>query len=106
VHQFARIGAYVMVGGLTGVAQDVPPFVTVNGPRAEIVGLNVVGLRRYGFDQAQRTAIKQAYRILYKSGLGREAAIERLRREFSGHPEVGAIVAFVAASVRGLVSHR
>ena len=106
VHQFARIGAYVMVGGVTGVAQDVPPYVTVNGQRAEIVGLNLVGLRRNGFDQAARANIKRAYRILYKSGLAHKQAISRLRTEFADDPEVSAISEFVEASRRGLVSHR
>jgi UDP-N-acetylglucosamine acyltransferase len=103
VHQFARIGAYVMVGGLTGVAQDVPPFVMVNGQRAEIIGLNTVGLRRNGFDQATRSAIKEAYRTLYKSSFSREEALEYLRNDPC--PAIAEIVAFVASSQRGLVSH-
>lgn len=104
VHQFARIGAYVMVGGLTGVSKDVPPYVIVNGQRAEIVGLNVVGLRRNGFDQATRSAIKRAYQVLYRQGLSREAATEQL----AGDPceAVRAIAEFVAGSARGLVNHR
>ncbi|KOR27136.1 UDP-N-acetylglucosamine acyltransferase, partial [Achromatium sp. WMS3] len=61
IHQFCRVGAYVMIGGLTGVAQDVPPFVMVNGQRAKIIGLNTVGLRRNGFSSQQRLAIKRAY---------------------------------------------
>ncbi len=104
VHQFARVGAYVMIGGLSGVAQDVPPYVMVNGQRAEIIGLNTVGLRRGGFDQAERTAIKRAYHTLYKQGLSRDQALERLRADASA--AVAAIAAFVAHSGRGLVSYR
>jgi UDP-N-acetylglucosamine acyltransferase len=104
VHQFARIGAYVMVAGLTGVSQDVPPFVLVDGHRAEIVGLNSVGLKRNGYDQAARGAIKQAYKTLYKTGLPREAALEALRA--MDDAAVDEIVAFVEGSARGLVSHR
>jgi UDP-N-acetylglucosamine acyltransferase len=105
VHQFCRIGPYCMVGGVTAVTQDVPPFVMADGHRAEIIGLNVVGLRRNGFDQAQRNAIKRAYRTLYKSGLSRTDAMARLR---AGPPDehVQAIIEFVEASRRGLVSHR
>jgi UDP-N-acetylglucosamine acyltransferase len=104
VHQFCRIGPYVMVGGLTGVSQDLPPFVTANGQRAEVVGLNLVGLRRNGFGQAQRSAIKRAYRVLYRSGLPLQQALEVLR---SGHdsPEVREIIDFVTGSRRGLASH-
>jgi len=103
VHQFCRVGSYVMIGGVSGVAQDVPPYVTVNGQRAQIVGLNTVGLRRSGFSQAQRSAIKQAYKILYRSGLRREQALALLRADAS--PQVQEIVAFVEGSGRGLVSH-
>ena len=105
IHQFCRIGAYVMVAGVSGVPQDVPPYVTVDGHRAEIVGLNVVGLRRGGFGQAQRSAIKAAYKLLYRSGLKQEIAIEQLREADPG-PEVLAIIEFVQGSMRGLVSHR
>ncbi len=104
VHQFCRIGAYVMVGGITGVGKDIPPYVTANGQRAEIVGLNVVGLRRNGFDQAQRSAIKRAYRVLYKSGLGQQEALEVLRTEHDS-PEVREIVRFTEHSTRGLAAH-
>ena len=99
IHQFARIGAYVMVSGLSGVSQDVPPFVTVDGHRADIVGLNVVGLRRAGFDQAARRRIKAAYQIVYRSGLGRDEALERLRAE-PPCPEIEEILRFLAADRR------
>ena len=99
IHQFARIGAYVMVSGLTGVSQDVPPFVTVDGHRADIVGLNVVGLRRAGFDQAARRRIKAAYQLLYRSGLARDAALDRLRAE-PQTPEIVEILRFYDAGGR------
>lgn len=99
IHQFARIGAYVMVSGLSGVSQDVPPFVTVDGHRADIVGLNVVGLRRAGFDQTARRRIKAAYQLIYRSRLGHEAALERLRAEPSS-PEIDEILRFLAADRR------
>ncbi len=105
VHQFCRLGAYAMVAGVTGVPQDVPPFVTVDGHRAEIVGLNLVGLRRAGFKQEQRSAIKAAYKLLYKSGLKKEEALQRLRDD-DPSAEVQAIIDFVEAGTRGLVSHR
>jgi UDP-N-acetylglucosamine acyltransferase len=104
VHQFARIGAYVMVGGLTGVSQDVPPFTLVDGHRAEIIGLNLVGLKRNGYDQAARSAIKRAYKTLYKSCLGNAEALQQLKAVDDGG--VREIVAFVEGSHRGLVNHR
>ena len=69
VHQFCRIGSYAMVAGVTGVPQDVPPFALADGHRARLVGLNVVGLRRGGFTQAQRSRIKAVYRLVFRSGL-------------------------------------
>lgn len=104
VHQFARIGAYVMVAGVTGVSQDVPPFTLVDGHRAEIVGLNSVGLKRNGYDQAARTAIKRAYKALYKTSLSKAEALAEMRA--MAHPAVDEIVAFVEGSQRGLVGHR
>jgi UDP-N-acetylglucosamine acyltransferase len=103
VHQFCRIGDYVMVGGVSGVRQDVPPYAMANGQYARFVGLNLVGLRRNGFSQGQRSAIKQAYRILMQSRLALPAALERLRQEADSE-EVRAVVAFAEASKRGLIS--
>ncbi len=103
VHQFCRIGSYVMVGGLSGVRQDVPPFCMANGQYARFVGLNVVGLRRNGFSQAQRSRIKNAYRLLFRSGLSRDEALERMRCE-QDCPELNAIVDFVRQARRGLIS--
>jgi UDP-N-acetylglucosamine acyltransferase len=104
-HQFCRIGAYAMIAGVTGVPRDVPPYVMADGHRAEIVGLNVVGMRRNGFSQQQRTAIKRAYRIIYKSGLRTADAVQRLRDEEPAD-EVERICAFVEGSKRGLIDHR
>lgn len=105
VHQFCRIGAYVMVGGLSGVTQDIPPFAMANGQRAEMLGLNLVGLRRNGFSQELRTVLKRAYRLLYKSGLGRDQALAQLQEQHGEVPEIQEIIQFVAASSRGLISH-
>jgi len=104
VHQFCRIGAYVMLGGISGVTQDIPPYVMANGQRPVISGLNLVGLKRNGFDQAQRSRIKRAYKVLYKSGLKRQEALEQLRRDHDV-PEVREIVEFIEGCKRGLVSH-
>ena len=104
-HQFCRIGAFAMIAGVSGVPQDGPPYVIADGHRASIVGLNVVGLWRNGFSQAQRSAIKRAYRILYKSGLGQAEALARLESEQPSE-EVLEIVRFVRASRRGVIGHR
>lgn len=103
VHQFCRIGSYAMVAGVTGVPQDVPPFVTVDGHRARIVGLNVVGLRRAGFDQVQRSRIKAVYRLIFRSGLRLSQALAQAQADYPS-PETETIVRFVESSRRGVVS--
>jgi len=104
VHQFCRIGAFAMVAGVSGVPQDVPPFVTADGHRAKIVGLNAVGLRRNGFTQEQRSRIKAVYRILFRSGLHLPAALATAEQTLSS-PETEQIVSFIRAGKRGVISY-
>jgi len=103
VHQFSRIGSYAMIAGVTGVAQDVPPFALADGHRARIVGLNVVGLRRNGFNQDQRNRIKAVYRLVFRSGLRLAEALVEAESQYPG-PETTEIVQFIQSSRRGLIS--
>ena len=103
VHQFCRVGAYTMLGGVSGIAKDVPPYVIASGQRAVIIGLNLVGLRRNGFDQRSRSRIKAVYRTLFRTGLRLEEALARAEREHPG-AETDAIVGFVRGSVRGVIT--
>jgi len=105
VHQFCRIGAYVMVSGVSGVRQDIPPYCMANGQYARYVGLNVVGLKRNGFDAAQRKAIKHAYKVLFQDGLSPAKALAQLKAE-ELTAEQQSIVAFVEGSERGIISYR
>ena len=102
VHQFTRVGQHAFVAGGSMVVMDVPPFCTAQGDRAELVGINSVGLARRGYDEEQIARVKEAYRILFRSKLPLDEALERLRTEFGGHPEVDTLVSFVASSKRGL----
>lgn len=102
VHQFVRIGDYAFVGGGSAVVQDVPPYVKVVGNRAKPFGLNVVGLRRQGFSAEAIHALKQAYRIVFTSGLNTSQALEKLEQELSGSPEVQQFVDFIKRSQRGI----
>jgi len=103
VHQFCRIGSYALVAGVSGVPQDVPPFVIADGHRAQIIGLNVVGLRRNGFTQDQRNTIKAVYRLIFRSGLRLAEAILEARKTYPG-PETEEIVRFIESSRRGVIS--
>lgn len=103
IHQFCRIGSYAMVAGVTGVPQDVPPFVLADGHRARILGLNVVGLRRGGFTQEQRSRIKAVYRLVFRSGLRLAEALVKAETDYPS-PETNQIVQFIQSSRRGLIS--
>lgn len=101
IHQFCRIGSYAIVAGVSGVPQDIPPYALADGHRARILGLNVVGLRRAGFTQEQRSRIKAVYRILFRSGLKLDEAASKAQTEHPG-AETQAIIEFVRASRRGI----
>src|SRR5690606_28069618 len=74
VHQFCKIGAHAMVGMSTSLTQDVPPFVILNGNPAAAHGINIEGLKRRGFTRDQIADIRNAYKLIYKSGLTLEQA--------------------------------
>ncbi len=107
VHQFCRIGSYAMVGVLTRVTQDIPPFFLINGPVAEARGLNSVGLRRKGFLRQERANLKEAYKAIY-SGMERKRVYEELLGKFPEDQNVHYLVNFCKdASKRGFVGqHR
>lgn len=102
VHQFTRLGKHAFVAGGAMVAMDVPPYCTAQGDRAELVGLNTVGLARHGFTEEQQARIKEAYKILFRSKLGLAEALAKLKAELGGHSEIDLLIDFVASSKRGV----
>lgn len=102
IHQFIRIGRHAMVGGGSIVVLDVPPFTMAAGNHARLYGLNVRGLRRAGISAESIAALKQAYRLLYRSGLGLAAACERIRHELPPTPELAHLLDFIERTQRGL----
>lgn len=101
-HQFCRIGRLAFVSGLTGVIMDVAPYCTVSGPRAELAGLNTVGMQRAGMTEAQIGRAKQAYKIVFRQNLPLAEAIAQLKRELAGNPEVDHFIRFLETSQRGV----
>lgn len=101
IHQFSRIGRLAMVAGNAGINTDLPPYFLYSGYRAEPVGLNLVGLRRAGFTGAEVSALKRAYKLLYRSGLKQEESLARIETELDS-PHAKHLVAFVRASQRGI----
>jgi UDP-N-acetylglucosamine acyltransferase len=101
IHQFSKIGRLAMIGGNTRVNLDVPPYFLYSDFNVSPKGLNIVGLRRAGFTAADVRALKQAYQLLYKSGLKLEDALSRIEAEIlSEHAQH--LVAFIRCSKRGI----
>ena len=106
VHQFVKIGRNAMVGGLTKIVQDVPPFVIVDGHPAKVSGLNSVGMSRAGIDAASRSLIKKAYKLLYRSGLSLAQAIAMIEQEVDSCEEVEHFLRFLRNAERGICRGR
>ena len=105
VHQFCRIGAHAMLGGMSKIVQDVPPFVIADGNPAVARSINKVGLERHGFTPEQLEAVKQAFRLIYRAGHNRTQALERVREhKLSGTAEFKHFLSFAEKSERGFVA--
>jgi UDP-N-acetylglucosamine acyltransferase len=103
VHQFCRVGAHSFCGVGTVLVQDLPPYVTVAGNPAQPHGLNSEGLKRRGFSTAALTAIKRAYRLLYRSGLTLEEARKAIAPMAAETAELQPLLDFISVSGRGIV---
>jgi UDP-N-acetylglucosamine acyltransferase len=101
VHQYSRIGRLAMIGGLSRVNLDVPPYFMYCGYEMAPVGLNLVGLRRAGFSAEEISRLKKAYQLLYRSGLRLEEALSRIERDVAGE-HARRLVEFCRASKRGI----
>jgi UDP-N-acetylglucosamine acyltransferase len=101
VHQFSKIGRLAMVAGNARVNLDLPPFFMYAGPDARAKGLNVVGLRRAGFTDAQIGTIKKAYKMLYRSGLKLGDALTRIEDEIADENTME-LTGFIRNSKRGI----
>ncbi|MDR2839546.1 MAG: acyl-[acyl-carrier-protein]--UDP-N-acetylglucosamine O-acyltransferase, partial [Azonexus sp.] len=103
VHQFCRVGAHVMTAAGSIIFQDVPPYLMVAGNTAQPYGINVEGLKRRGFTADSITAIKRAYRTLYRSGLLLEEAKQKLAEDAKTQPDLQRFVDFLELSKRGII---
>jgi UDP-N-acetylglucosamine acyltransferase len=102
VHQFTRIGRLAFVSGGAMVTQDVPPYLTVQGDRAEVVGINTVGLTRAHFDEHAQARVKGAFKIIFRSKMGLREAIAHVKAEYGGNPEIDHLIAFLEGTQRGI----
>ncbi|MBN2483923.1 MAG: acyl-ACP--UDP-N-acetylglucosamine O-acyltransferase [Candidatus Omnitrophica bacterium] len=99
VHQFVRIGKSAMVGGLSRINQDVPPFMMVIGD-SRVWGLNLVGLKRRGYRKEEIANIRKAFNILYRKQLTLKSALAELEQIPS--ESVKELIVFILASKRGI----
>jgi len=102
IHQFTRIGAYAMVGGFSGIGQDIPPYMMASGPRAQLFGLNSVGLKRHGFSEESVNELKKAYKILFREKNTLKAAIKKIQEELPYTPEIERLITFINENKRGI----
>ena len=102
VHQFVRIGRHCMIGGGSRISQDVAPFVKAAGSPPRLAGINSVGLERRGVPADTVAALERAYRVLFRSRLTVEQAVDRMREQAGGIAEVETLARFAETSARGL----
>jgi UDP-N-acetylglucosamine acyltransferase len=100
-HQFIRMGRYAMIGGKSKIVQDVLPFFITDGNPARVRAVNSVGLRRAGFSEEERRALKEAYKLLFRSAQPVEEVLLQLEQVDNEH--VGHLVRFIRASKRGFI---
>lgn len=101
VHQFVRVGTLSLMRGLSGTSRDVPPYAVVDWQH-QVRAVNVVGLKRAGFDDKRIRAIKEAFRILFRKGRNLTLAIEELEAKGELSPDVAALLDFIRSSKRGV----
>lgn len=102
VHQFCHIGGYVMIQGGCRFSQDIPPYIIAGKEPTRYCGINLVGLRRRGFNNELINNIHEAYRLLYSKGVLKEG-IDEIRRNLPDCEEINYIIRFVENSKRGII---
>jgi len=102
IHQYTRIGRYAMVGGFSGIGQDIPPFMIASGARAKLYGPNTIGLKRHGLSDTTINAIKKAYKILFREKRTMKDAIKKVQDEMAGIEEVAHLINFIEKNKRGI----
>ena len=103
VHQFCRVGVEAFIGGYSVVVKDAPPYAIIQGNHAKCFGLNRVGLKRRGYSKETIEKLHRAYHLLLSAKLNTTQAVEKIKEEIIGCPEVDKLVNFIETSKRGVV---
>jgi len=102
VHQFCRIGKMAMIGGCSKVVQDVPPFMMADGNPAQTRTVNKIGMERNGVSEKAQSALRQAYKILFREGLILRNAVAKVEKKLPRLEEIKHLVQFIRSSERGI----
>jgi len=103
IHQFVIVGAHVMLGGGSMVSQDVPPYVMAQGNHARPFGVNLEGLKRRGFDKPTMHAIRNVYKMIYRSGKTLEEVLPEIEQIAETDSAISFFVEFFKRSTRGII---
>jgi UDP-N-acetylglucosamine acyltransferase len=102
VHQFCRVGRHAYIGGYSVITMDALPFTKTVGIKPAFYGVNKIGLSRKGVGAETIRRLERALRLLVRSGLNTAQALEKIREELSGDPDVEYLVSFIASAKRGV----
>ncbi len=102
IHQFCRVGDYAMVGGASAVDKDIPPFTRASKNHVMLYGLNLIGLKRRGFEQDTIKILKEAYRILFRSNSTLSEAVKEVEKKLPQTEEIKSLLEFVKTTKRGI----
>ena len=103
IHQFVIVGAHVMLGGGSMVSQDVPPYVMAQGNHARPFGVNIEGLKRRGFDKATLHAIRNVYKLIYRSDKTLEEVMPEIEHYAKTESAISFFINFFKRSTRGII---
>jgi UDP-N-acetylglucosamine acyltransferase len=95
IHQNVRIGKFAMIGGMSKVVQDVPPFMMADGRPSKVCDLNVIGLRRSGVTPRVRAGLRKSYKLLYRSNLNVTQAVEAIESQIEPSEELTYLLDFI-----------
>ena len=103
VHQFVRVGGFLIIQGGSKVSKDVPPYITAGRDPLSYMGINMIGLRRKGYSAEKINEIHEIYRYIYQKGMNVSQALERIEADFGSSPERDMILNFIRGSKRGII---
>jgi UDP-N-acetylglucosamine acyltransferase len=106
VHQFCRVGRLAMLSGGSMISKDLPPFMIADGRNGDVKSINIIGMKRNGFSEEAIRAVKNIYKIFFRSGINMSEALNKIKEELPDLPEVREFVEFVEKSERGILSGR